>query len=109
MLPVVKSLARVNQRSSINLPPSFSREELKNILMKRGGKYLVIIKYPLSHNYFFEWVYNDANIDHASIVWARHLDAEHNKRLLEYFKDRQVLIIQIIWEIHGVPYFYGRQ
>jgi len=89
----------------INLPASFTREELKDILMKQGGQYLVIVKYPLSHNYRFEWVYNDADIDHAPIVWARDMDEGHNNRLLEYFKDRQVLFINVYWDRPGfVPY-----
>jgi hypothetical protein len=43
----------------------------KNILMKRGGKYLAIVKYPLLHSTHYEWVFNNADIDHAPIVWAR--------------------------------------
>jgi hypothetical protein len=97
-IPEVKSLGRNIQSPSIGLPASFTREELKNILMKRGGKYLVIVKYPLSHNYHFEWVYNDADIDHAPIVWARDMDGQ-NKKLLEYFKDRQVLHIMVYWDL----------
>jgi hypothetical protein len=95
---VVPSLARTIQRTSINLPPSFTREELKNILMKRGGKYLVIVKYPSWHNYQLEWVFNDADIDQAPIVWARDMDEGNDKRLLDYFKDREVLFIQINWD-----------
>ena len=64
-LPAVRSLARSIQSTNLNLPASFTRATLKNILKKRGGKYLVIVKYPLAHNYFLEWVYNEADIDHA--------------------------------------------
>jgi hypothetical protein len=108
-LPVVKSLARSIQSFTINLPLFFTREELKNILMKRGGKYLVIVKYPLSHNYFFDWVYNEADIDYASIVWARDMGDGNNKKLLEYFKDRQVLFIDVYWDMPGVTNFNKRQ
>jgi len=117
---VVVSLARNIQSSSvipakagifnrIDLPPSFTREELKNILMKRGGKYLVIVKYPLWHNYFWEWVHNDADIDHSPIVWAREMDEEHHKKLLEYFKDRQVLFIDVCWDMPDFFRYDARQ
>ena len=108
--PVVTSMARsIQQSSPINLPASFTREELKNILMKRGGKYLVIVKYFPWHNNHWEWVYNDADIDHTPIVWARDMDEGHNKRLLDYFKDRQVLLIQVYWDMSGAVHFYARQ
>ena len=108
-IPPIVTLARNIQSPQINLPASFTRKELSNILMKRGGKYLVIVKYPLTHNYFFEWVYNDADIDHAPIVWARDMDEGHNKKLLEYFKDRQVLFINVFWDMPGFPRFWMRQ
>jgi len=109
MLPVIRSLARNIQSPPINLPASFTREKLRNILIKQGGQYLVIVKYPLSHNYLLEWVYNDADIDHAPIVWARDVDEGRNKKLLEYFKDRQVLFINVYWDMQGFPNFWRRQ
>jgi len=107
-LPATWSLARKTQSSSVDgsnpfftsLPASFTREQLKDILIKQGGKYLVIVRYPLWHIYHFEWVYNDSDIDHAPIVWARDMDEEHNKELLEYFKDRQALLINVYWDSH---------
>jgi hypothetical protein len=108
-LPVVKSLARNAGISRNNLPPFFTRERLKRILIKSGGKYLVIVTYPPTHNYFFEWVYNDSDIDHSPIVWARNMGADHNNRLFEYFKDRKVLFIQVYWDIVGFPYYQARQ
>ncbi len=106
--PVVWSLARISQGSQINLSGSYTREELRNILMKRGGKYLVIVRYPSGHNYFFDWVYNDADIDHAPIVWARDMGGRRNAELLNYFKDRQVLFIMDYWDM-GFPHYDARQ
>jgi hypothetical protein len=28
------------------------------------------------------------------VVWAREMDAAHNRKLLEYFKDRQVWLVE---------------
>ena len=77
-------------------PPSNRRFELERRFKEQGGKHLVLIRYrdhsrPLPiHN---EWVYNAADIDQSQVVWARELDEEHNRRLLEYFKDRQVWVV----------------
>ncbi len=101
-LPVVKSLAMTASSSQIILPGSFTREELKNILMKRGGKFLVIVRYPLWHSYTREWVFNDADIDRSPVVWARDMGVTGNVKLFNYFKDRQVLLVNIIWEVRGL-------
>jgi len=82
-------------QASIQVPGSFGREDLKNMLERRGGKYLVIVSYPPKHNILLEWVFNDADIDHAPIVWARDMGPQHNQELLDYFKDRQVLWIDV--------------
>jgi hypothetical protein len=108
-LPVVRSLARNLQSSGINLPASFTREELTEALIKQGGQYLVVVHYPISHNYLFEWVYNEADIDHAPIVWARDLDEGQNKKLLEYFKNRRVLHIMVYWDMRTAPNVRARQ
>ena len=43
----------------------------------------------------FEWIYNAPDIDGAEIVWARELSDRENKRLLTYFKDRQVWLLDL--------------
>ena len=58
------------------------------------GKHLVIVRYAADHNVHDEWVYNAADIDGSKIVWARELDREQNKKLLEYYKDRSVWTIE---------------
>jgi hypothetical protein len=42
-----------------------------------------------------DWVYNEPDIDHAAIVWARDMGNTDNQELLNYFKDRRV------WRING--------
>lgn len=46
------------------------------------------------HDSGVEWVYNGADIDGQQVVWARELDAASNSRLMKYFSDRQVWLVE---------------
>jgi hypothetical protein len=39
-------------------------------------------------------VYNKADIDGAKVVWVREIELEHNRKLLDYFKDRHVWLLE---------------
>lgn len=58
------------------------------------GKHLAIVRYAPGHNIHDEWVYNDADVDAAKVVWAREMGAVENERLLEYFKDRRAWLVE---------------
>jgi hypothetical protein len=60
----------------------------------RPGKHLIIVRYSPDHDCFDEWVYNAADIDGSKIVWAREMSAERNKRLIDYFADRRVWLVE---------------
>jgi hypothetical protein len=51
---------------------------------------LVIVRYGPDHDIDREWVWNEASIDDAKVVWARDMEDAQNQELLEYFKNRQV-------------------
>ncbi len=60
------------------------------------GKHLVLVRYGPNHNVggLHEWVYNDGDIDHSKIVWAREMDAAQNAKLLAYYRDRHVWLVE---------------
>jgi hypothetical protein len=69
------------------------RNQVAERLAQEEGKQLVMVRYG-DHNVHEEWVYNEAEIDQAKVVWAREMDEAHNRRLLEYFKDRKVWLVE---------------
>jgi len=62
-------------------------------LVEMPGPDLVFVRYSKSHSPSQEWVYNDADIDGSEVVWAREISEEANEELMQYFRDRQVWIL----------------
>ena len=75
-------------------PKSFGRAALVAKLKELPGKQLVIVRYTSNHEVFDEWVYNEPDIDSSKVVWAREMDASENAKLVDYFKDRQIWLIE---------------
>lgn len=70
------------------------RSQILAYLHRQPGPQLVIVRYRPDHNFHTEWVYNEADIDHAKVVWAREMSPEANARLLAYFKDRRAVLLE---------------
>jgi len=68
-----------------------SRTLVLQKLQSEPGKHLVMVRYNEDDlSVHDEWVFNGADIDGSKVLWARELDAQQNKKLFEYFKDRKV-------------------
>ncbi len=72
----------------------YRRAAVLSHLEADGKKHLVIVKYGPGHVPDSEWVYNRADIDNSRVVWARDLGEAENRNLLNYFNDREVLILE---------------
>ena len=70
------------------------RARVLNPLQNTPGGHLVIVRYKPDHDVLDEWVYNGADIDGSKVVWARDMDATQNEELIEYFRNRQVWLLQ---------------
>jgi hypothetical protein len=62
----------------------------ERLVADSASKHLVIVSYSPKRSPHKEYVYNDADIDGASIVWARDMGATQNERLIQYFAGRKV-------------------
>lgn len=74
---------------------TFKREEIISKLKAEEDKHLVIVKYERGHNMVIEWVYNEADINNAKIVWARSMTLKENCELVKYFYDRKIWLLEI--------------
>ncbi|HXK29381.1 MAG TPA: hypothetical protein VJ646_14095 [Candidatus Binatia bacterium] len=71
------------------------RARLLKQLKQQDGYHLIIVSYRPTYTTHWEWVYNEADIDGAKVVWARRMDDDHNCQLLEYFKDRHIWSLEL--------------
>jgi hypothetical protein len=55
---------------------------------------LVLLRYAKDHDSGEEYVYNEADIDHAKTVWAREIPGRDLSPLLHYFQNRDVWIYE---------------
>jgi hypothetical protein len=71
-----------------------SRAAIVERLSYTPGKHLIIVQYPEGYNVHDDWVFNGAEIDGAKVLWARETNPQQNQKLLDYFKDRQIWLIE---------------
>ena len=72
------------------LPLEIQRASIESKLNALNGKQLIIVRYPYMYAPWVEWVFNDADLDQAHVLWARDMGYLENKELLNYYSDRQV-------------------
>jgi len=63
-------------------------------LVSQPGKQLVFVRYWPQHIFQDEWVWNEADIDAARIVWARDLGPVENQKLRHYYTNRTVWLLE---------------
>lgn len=70
-------------------PRHLAQRELEST----AGQHLVFVSYGPLHEVGDEWVYNDADIDRAKVIWARDLGDEENQALIESYPNH------ILWRM----------
>jgi hypothetical protein len=72
---------------------SAARATISAQLRDMSGQHLVVVRYGENHNPHHEWVYNHADIDRSTVVWARAMNTSSDEELLRYFNGRQAWLL----------------
>ncbi len=90
---ISRSLAPYETWDAINHGNPQRRIVVNQMLAAPPGQHLVIVRYAPQHIFQAEWVYNEADIDAARVVWARDLGDE-NEKLLRYYPTRTAWLLE---------------
>ena len=71
------------------------RAQLLDGIKREGGKHLIVVSYGPGHSVHNEWVYNEADIDSAKVIFARAINRTQDCQLVEYFKERRIWSLDI--------------
>jgi hypothetical protein len=94
MVPLQVRMLPALARSGIWRPMGVERAEILAELDSLPGGHLVFVRYGPDHDSLAEWVYNEADIDHAKVVWARDMGPAENGELIKYFKERRLWLVK---------------
>ena len=73
---------------------NLERAKILKDVEQMPGKQLVLVRYGPQHDPKIEWVYNGADIDGSTVVWARDMGSRDNQELLHYFSNRKVWLLE---------------
>jgi hypothetical protein len=84
--------------TNTQIEPAWPRGNLERARILRElrglpGDQLVFVRYGAHHDLDREWVWNEASIDGAPVVWARDMGESENEELLGYFKTRSAWLV----------------
>jgi len=63
-------------------------------LASEGERHLIVVRYSPEHNWYNQWVYNQADIDGSPVVWAREMNPARDAELLRYFSYRKAWLLE---------------
>jgi hypothetical protein len=77
-------------------PVKSPRIGIEHELQSRPGDQLAVVRYNSSATSSPQpgWVYNRANIEQAKVVWAWDMGPAENRELIDYFRNRQVWLVE---------------
>jgi hypothetical protein len=69
------------------------RANILRALESKPGRHIVFVQYNRLAYLTSEWVYNEADIDAARVVWAQDMGDARNREVLAYYRDRRAWIV----------------
>jgi hypothetical protein len=88
------AMMRYETWDSINHTNPERRIYVNQQLAEVPGELLVFVRYSPRHIFQDEWVYNEASLDSARIIWVRDLGPEENSKLRALYPGRSVLLLE---------------
>jgi hypothetical protein len=89
-----RAMMRYETWDSINHQNPERRILVNQQLAQIPGQVLVFVRYTPHHIFQDEWVYNEASLDSARIIWARDLGPDENDKLRALYPGREVLLLE---------------
>ncbi|MGA2183867.1 MAG: hypothetical protein ABSH47_12625 [Bryobacteraceae bacterium] len=84
----------IHAADSAKSPSPARRIAVNRELAQAPGRQLVFVRYSSQHIFQEEWVWNEADIDAARVVWARDLGPDENRKLLKYYPGRTAWLLE---------------
>ncbi len=93
--PASQTIRTLETWNTINHTNPERRILVNRELARLPGRQLVFVRYHYPRHVFQdEWVYNEADIDTARVVWARDLGPEEDEQLRRYYPDRKAWLLE---------------
>jgi len=86
---------RATYKSGWELGWADTRQELVDKLLSSGESHLILVQYENGHNVNQEWVYNQADVPSAKIVWGRFASNDLNQKFVRSYPNRKVWLLKI--------------
>ena len=77
----------------INFGDRENRRAIQRQLAAAPGNHLVFVRYSSQH-LLREWIHNDADIDRSRVVRALDLGPEENAKLVQYYPQRKLWLLE---------------
>ncbi len=91
----------IHAKRTVQQDAGHQRAMTESYLKSLPGKHLILVDNPSKLTNTNLFVYNKANIDDSSVIWARQISQDEDRKLLDYFSDRRVWLLSLTPE--GTP------
>jgi hypothetical protein len=71
----------------------YVRARMISDLERSGGRHLIFVRYSPEHPRAEEWIYNDADIPNAKIIWAHDMGSDANQALVRQYPERELWLL----------------